>query len=147
MYVAASEDLDDLFDIVQRVRAQAAVEGGPAGPHDDCDLGKDVEQMEVDAEVDLIPTTVLEVETKRQKRVKVSKVRMIHTFRADSIIKRQQVTGVMTHMCSRVCKCVIHIRWSQDLIDINFSVTKYFAMFRCSTEFIHSILMGGRAEA
>ena len=119
MYVAASEDLDDLFDIVQRVRAQAAVEGGPAGPHDDCDLGKDVEQMETDAEVDLIPTTVLEVETKRQRRVKVSKVRMIHTFRADSIIKRQQVTGVMTHMCCRVCKCVIHMKWSQDLIDIN----------------------------
>ena len=106
MYVAASEDLDDLFDIVQRVRAHAAVEGGPAGPQDDCDLGKDVEQVGVDAEVDLIPTTVLEVETKRQKRVKVSKVRMIHTFRADSIIKRQQVTGVMTHMCYRVCKCV-----------------------------------------
>ena len=105
MYVAASEDLDDLFDIVQRVHAQADVEGGPAGPpqDDDCDLGKDVEQMETDAEVDLIPTTVLEVETKKQKRVKVSKVRMIHTFRADSIIKRQQVTGVMTHMCCRVC--------------------------------------------
>ena len=120
MYVAASEDLDDLFDIVQRVRAQADVEGGPAaGPHDDCDLGKDVEQMETDAEVDLIPTTVLEVEPKKQKRVKVSKVRMIHTFRADSIIKRQQVTGVMTHMCSRVCKCVIHMKWSPDLIDIN----------------------------
>ena len=107
MYVAASEDLDDLFDIVQRVRAQADVEGGPAGPHDDdCDLGKDVKQMETDAEVDLIPTTVLEVETKKQRRVKVSKVRMIHTFRADSIIKRQQVTGVMTHMCCRVCVCV-----------------------------------------
>ena len=103
MYVAASEDLDDLFDIVQRVRAQADVEGGPAGPHDDCDLGKDVKEMETDAEVDLIPTTVLEVETKKRKRVKVSKVRMIHTFRADSIIKRQQVTGVMTHMCCRVC--------------------------------------------
>ena len=105
MYVAASEDLDDLFDIVQRVRAQADVEGGPAaGPHDDCDLGKDVEQMETDAEVDLIPTTVLEVEPKKQKRVKVSKVRMIHTFRADSIIKRQQVTGVMND--SHVLPCV-----------------------------------------
>ena len=119
MYVAASEDLDDLFDIVQRVRAQADVEGGPAGPHDDCDLGRDVEQVETDAEVDLIPTTVLEVESKKQKRVKVSKVRMTHTFRADSIIKRQQVTGVMTHMCCRVYQCVIHMKWSRYLIDID----------------------------
>ena len=117
MYVAASEDLDDLFDIVQRVRAQAAVEGGPAGPHDGCDLGKYVEQMETDTEVDLIPTTVLEVETKKQKRVKVSKVRMIHTFRADSIIKRQQVTGVMTHMCCRVCVCVCDSYEMESVVD------------------------------
>ena len=98
MFVAASEDLDDLFDIVQRAGAKAA-ESSPGSPD-----GSDLERKDelVEAEVDFIPTTVLEVETKKQKRVKVSKVRMIHTFRADSIIKRQQVTGVMTYMCSRV---------------------------------------------
>ena len=85
MFVAASEDLDDLFDIVQRVGARAA-ESSPGSP-DDSDEGKD-ESMEVDAaaydtEVDLIPTTVLEVQPKIKKgrRGKVAKVRMNHCFR------------------------------------------------------------------
>ena len=85
MFVAASEDLDDLFDIVQRVGARAA-ESSPGSPNDS-DEGKD-ESMEVDAaandtEVDLIPTTVLEVQPKIKKgrRGKVAKVRMNHCFR------------------------------------------------------------------
>ena len=83
MFVAASEDLDDLFDIVQRVGARAA-DSSPGSP-DDSDEGKD-ESMEVDAaandtEVDLIPTTVLEVQPKKERRGKVAKVRMNHCFR------------------------------------------------------------------
>ena len=79
MFVAASEDLDDLFDIVQRVGARAA-ESSPGSP-DDSDEGKD-ESMEVDdTEVDLIPTTVLEVQPKKERRGKVGKVRMNHCFR------------------------------------------------------------------
>ena len=87
MFVAASEDLDDLFDIVQRVGARAA-ESSPGSPNDISEEGKD-DSMEVDdaddTEVDLIPTTVLEVQPKKER--KVSKVRMNHCFRVDSIIK------------------------------------------------------------
>lgn len=81
MFVAASEDLDDLFDIVQRVGAKAA-DSSPESPNDS-DEGKDF-SMEVDAddtEVDLIPTTVLEVQPKKEQRGKVAKVRMNHCFR------------------------------------------------------------------
>ena len=82
MFVAASEDLDDLFDIVQRVGARAA-DSSPGSP-DDSDEGKD-KSMEVvaadDTEVDLIPTTVLEVQPKEKQRGKVGKVRMNHCFR------------------------------------------------------------------
>ena len=85
MFVAASEDLDDLFDIVQRVGARAD-ENSPSSPNpnDDSDLEGKGELMEVDdTEVDLIPTTVLEVEPKKKKeqRGKVGKVRMNHCFR------------------------------------------------------------------
>ena len=84
MFVAASEDLDDLFDIVQRVGARAA-ESSPGSPNDS-DEGKD-ESMEVEAaddtEVDLIPTTVLEVQPKKERRGKVGKVRMNQCFRVN----------------------------------------------------------------
>ena len=86
MFVAASEDLDDLFDIVQRVGARAD-ESSPSSPNDDSDLEGKGELMEVDdTEVDLIPTTVLEVEPKKKKkqRGKVGKVRMNHCFRVIS---------------------------------------------------------------
>ena len=91
MFVAASEDLDDLFEIVQRVGARAD-ESSPSSPNvndDEGDLEGKGELMEVDdTEVDLIPTTVLEVEPKKKKkkeeRRKVGKVRMNHCFRVIS---------------------------------------------------------------
>ena len=142
MFVAASEDLDDLFDIVQRVGARAA-ESSPGSPNDISEEGKS-ECLEVedadDTEVDLIPTTVLEVQPKKQP--KVSKVRMNHRcFRVNSIIKP---TRRHCNDSPCVALCVIHVSSWICLIDF-YVVTKCFAMFRCSSEFIHSILMGGRA--
>ena len=106
MFVAASEDLDDLFDIVQRVGARAA-ESSPGSPNDISEEGKG-EYVEVDdaddTEVDLIPTTVLEVQPKKQR--KVSKVRMNHCFRVNSIIKP---TRRHCNDSPCVALCVIHV--------------------------------------
>ena len=81
MFVAASEDLDDLFDIVQRVGARAAESSPGSANNSDEGLGDSMEVDADDTEVDLIPTTVLEVQPAKERRGKVPKVRMNHCFR------------------------------------------------------------------
>ena len=102
MFVAASEDLDDLFDIVQRAGARAAEKS-----QSDSDEGNCKSMVTEDTDSDLIPTTVLEtVQPKKERRGKVSKVRMNHCFRVKLLIKP---TRRHNDSCKYVCRCVIHI--------------------------------------
>ena len=110
MFVAASEDLDDLFDIVQRAGARAA-ENSPGSPSDGDEGNCKTMVVEIldteDTDSDLIPTTVLEtVQPKKERRGKVSKVRMNHCFRVKLLIKP---TRRHNDSCKYVCRCVIHI--------------------------------------
>ena len=102
MFVAASEDLDDLFDIVQRAGARAAEKS-----QSDSDEGNCMSMVTEDTDSDLIPTTVLEtVQPKKERRGKVSKVRMNHCFRVKLLIKP---TRRHNDSCKYVCRCVIHM--------------------------------------